>query len=200
MIKNIVFDLGNVLFTFVPSDFLDSKKYPEKIKKLILSDVFGSHEWQMLDSGELNTTQAIEAIAKRSSLQRDEILRIFDLRQEMLQPIPSNVKLLPELKKQGFRLYFLSNFPADIWNDVRSSFSFFNNFDGGLISAEVKVKKPDRRIYELLLKEYSIHPHECLYIDDLEPNVRTAEALGMIGMYTAGSRDIGEMVEERLKQ
>jgi putative hydrolase of the HAD superfamily len=194
MIKNIVFDLGNVLLTFVPSDFLDSMHYPGEIKAMILADVFKSREWQMLDSGDIDTPGAIETISKASSLRREEIARIFNLRREMLTPIETNVKLLPELKKQGFRLYFLSNFPADIWEDVRDTHSFFNYFDGGLISALEKVAKPDKRIYKILFERYDLLPGECLYIDDLEPNVRAAEETGMTGIFTHGSSDITELI------
>lgn len=198
MIKNIIFDLGNVLISFKPSEFLDSKNYPEKTKALILSDIFGSPEWQLLDSGDLNVDKAIEGIMKNSLLERDEIRRIFDLRQEILFPIDSNVKLLPELKKQGFRLYFLSNFPIDIWEEVKNGYSLFEYFDGGMISAEVRVSKPDSRIYGILMEKYSLKPEECLYIDDLEPNVIAAEATGMKGIVTYGSLEISQKIQEAL--
>jgi putative hydrolase of the HAD superfamily len=55
MVKNIIFDLGNVLISFRPSEYFDKKKYPETIKTTILSDIFGSKEWQMLDKGEITT-------------------------------------------------------------------------------------------------------------------------------------------------
>lgn len=197
MIKNIVFDLGNVLFSFKPADFLDEKKYPENLKNQILADVFGSREWLMLDNGDITTLQAIDAIASRSLLKRDEIVRIFNYRREIIFPLDVNVKVLPELKKQGFKLYFLSNFPLDLWEDVHG-YEFFNYFEGGLISGEAGASKPDSRFYEMLLKEYKLVPNECLYIDDLEVNVKTAESLGMKGITTYGSLRISEMISDAL--
>ena len=155
MIKNIVFDLGNVLISFRPSEYFDKKNYPETIKSKILSDIFGSKEWLMLDNGDINTLEAIDAIALKSSLKREEIAHIFNLRTEMMFPLDQNVRLLPELKKQGFRLYYLSNFPIDIFEEIKTGYYFFKYFDGGVISAEVKFSKPDRRIYEILLEKYS---------------------------------------------
>ena len=102
MIKNIVFDLGNVLISFKPSEYFDKKKYPANIKATILADIFGSKEWLMLDKGEISTQEAINAISKRSSLKREEIVHIFNLRTDLMFPLDSNVKLLPGLKKQGF--------------------------------------------------------------------------------------------------
>jgi epoxide hydrolase-like predicted phosphatase len=198
MIKNIVFDLGNVLISFRPSEYFDKKGYPENIKSKILTDIFASKEWRMLDSGEINTREAIESIALNSSLKKEEIAHIFNLRTDLIYPIDQNVLLLPELKKQGFRLYFLSNFPLDIFEEVKTDYYFFRYFDGGLISAEAKSSKPDRRIYEILLERYKIIPEETLYIDDIEMNVKTAESLGMKGLVTFGAIGISREVKEAL--
>jgi putative hydrolase of the HAD superfamily len=198
MIKNIVFDLGNVLISFRPSEYFDKKQYPENIKARILSDIFASKEWLMLDNGELTTSEVIESIASRSSLRKDEIAYIFNLRTELMYPLDQNVRLLPELKKQGFRLYFLSNFPADIFEEIRSGYYFFKYFDGGVISAEVKVSKPDNRIYYALLEKYSLAPEECLFIDDIEVNVKAGEAVGMKGLVTFGSLEISGEINKAL--
>jgi epoxide hydrolase-like predicted phosphatase len=192
MIKNIVFDLGNVLISFRPSKYFDNQNYPETIKSKILPDIFGSMEWHMLDNGDINTSEAVEAIALKSSLQREEIAHIFNLRTEMMFPLDQNVRLLPELKKQSFKLYYLSNFPIDIFEEIKTGYYFFRYFDGGVISSEVKFSKPDKRIFEILLENYSLVAEECLFIDDLEINVRAAESLGMKGLITYGSEDISK--------
>ena len=198
MIKNIVFDLGNVLISFRPSEYFDKKNYPGNVKAKILSDIFGSKEWRMLDNGEITTPEVIDAIALKSSLKREEIAHIFNLRTEVIFPLDQNVKVLPELKKQGFRLYFLSNFPADLFKEIKTGYYFFNYFDGGIISAEAKSSKPDSRIYKTLLEKYSLIAEECLFIDDLEINVTAAEAEGMKGMVTFGSLEISREVENTL--
>ena len=199
MIKNIIFDLGNVLISFKPSEYFDKNNYPEAIKAKILTDIFGSKEWQMLDSGSITVPEAIEAIAKRSSLNTKEIAHIFNLRTDMLFPLDTNVRLLPELKKRGFSLYYLSNFPLDIFDEVKSGYFFFKYFDGGLISAEVKCSKPEEGIYKSLLERFSLNAEECLFVDDIETNVKTAERLGMKGMFTHGSLEISKELEKALR-
>ena len=198
MIKNIIFDLGNVLISFRPSEFFDKKGYPENIKATILADIFGSKEWLMLDNGEINTADTIDAIALKSSLKKEEIAHIFNLRTELIFPLDQNVRLLPELKKQGFKLFFLSNFPMDLFEEIKTDYYFFRYFDGGIISAEAKMSKPDIRFYDLLLKKYSLTAEECLYIDDLEINVRAAEAKGMKGLVTFGTLGISKEIEKAL--
>jgi FMN phosphatase YigB (HAD superfamily) len=200
MIKNLVFDLGNVLISFRPSEFFDNKNYPEAIKSTILNDIFKSREWLRLDNGDINILEAIDAIAMKSSLKREEIAHIFNLRTEMMFPLDQNVRLLPGLKKRGFSLYFLSNFPLDIFEEIKTGYFFFRYFDGGVISSEVKFSKPDRRIYEILLETYSLPAEECLFIDDIEINVRVAEGLGMKGLVTFGSDDISRELDMILNQ
>jgi putative hydrolase of the HAD superfamily len=199
MVKNIIFDLGNVLISFKPSEYFDKNNYPEAIKATILSDIFGSKEWLMLDNGEITTPEAIDVIAKRSSLNKEEIDHIFNLRTDLMFPLDLNVRLLPGLKKRGFRLYYLSNFPLDIFDGIKSGYYFFKHFDGGLISAEAKFSKPDIGIYRTLLKKYSLVPEECLFIDDTEINVKAAEAIGMKGLVTHGSLEISKEIEKSLK-
>ena len=198
MIKNIIFDLGNVLISFKPSEYFDKNNYPLSIKATILSDIFGSKEWLMLDNGEITTPKAIDAIATKSSLSKKEIAHIFNLRTDLMFPLDSNVRLLPELKKRGFRLYYLSNFPLDIFEEVSTEYYFFKYFDGGLISAEAKFSKPDIGIYNILNKKYSLVPKECLFIDDIEVNVRAAQALGMKGIITYGSLEISNDIENSI--
>jgi FMN phosphatase YigB (HAD superfamily) len=200
MIKNIVFDLGNVLISFNPSEFLDKKNYPENIKTRILSDIFQSKEWKTLDNGDINTREAIESIASHSSLKKEEISLIFKLRTELIYPINENVSLLPELKKRGLKLYFLSNFPGDIFEEIRSGYYFFKYFDGGIISAEVNLSKPDTRIYRGLIDKYSLIPEESLFIDDIEVNVMAAEETGMKGFITYGKIGMKNEIEKILNQ
>jgi putative hydrolase of the HAD superfamily len=199
MIKNLIFDLGNVLISFKPSEYFDKKKYPEEIKKTILTDIFSSKEWLMLDNGDITTPLAIDAIAKRSSLKMEEIAHIFNLRTDLMFPLDTNVRLLPELKKRGYRLYYLSNFPMDIFEEIRTGYFFFRYFEGGLISAAAKSSKPEPGIYNMLMEKYSLQPDECLFIDDLEKNVKTAESLGMKGIFTNGSLKISKEIEKVLK-
>jgi putative hydrolase of the HAD superfamily len=198
MIKNIVFDLGNVLISFDPPEYLKKKNYPENIRNTILNDIFGSQEWLLLDNGNITLSEAIESISLKSSLKREEIALIFSFRTDIMFPLDDNVRLLPALKKQGFKLYFLSNFPLDIFEEIKNDYFFFRYFDGGIISSEVKLSKPDNRIFNLLLEKYLLNPEDSLYIDDIEVNVNAAVSTGMHGLTTYGSPKIIAELEKSL--
>jgi hypothetical protein len=73
MIRNIIFDLGNVLISFRPAAYLEKNNYPAAQQQTILSDIFRSREWLLLDNGELTPAEAINRIAEKSSLRREEI-------------------------------------------------------------------------------------------------------------------------------
>jgi HAD superfamily hydrolase (TIGR01509 family) len=179
MIRNIVFDLGNVLLSWEPGEFLLNTGYDEETTRLILNTVFKSQAWFSLDNGDITKEEAIKVMATASSLKKDEIASLFDLCAKIIFPVRQNVKLLPELKKRGLNLYYLSNYPLEFFNETKRQYDFFNYFNGGIISAEVRKSKPDPEIYKVFLDICQLNPVECLYIDDLEVNVRAAEASGM---------------------
>jgi putative hydrolase of the HAD superfamily len=198
MIKNVIFDIGNVLISFIPSEYLKKKNYPSTIRNIIINDIFHSEEWKKLDNGDITVPEAVDAIALKSALKREEIALVFNFRTDIMFPLDDNVRLLPELKKQGYRLYYLSNFPLDIFEEIKNGYYFFRYFDGGIISSEVKLSKPDVRIYNYILNKYSLKSDECLYIDDIEENVRAAESTGLQGLLTFGSTKISSALEEKL--
>lgn len=198
MIKNIVFDLGNVLISFKPADYLNKLGYSGKLKNVILEDIFRSKEWQLMDKGEISRAVATRRISERSSLSRQEIEAVFDLRIKILHPIEGNTGMLPALKKSGFKLYFLSNFPDDIFDEVFDRYPFFSLFDGGFISSRVKSAKPDRRIFEILLEKYSLNSEECLFIDDDESNVRTGVSMGMSCIHLSDPAELPDQLKKRV--
>ena len=129
MIKNIVFDMGNVLVRFDPELFMDRYSLTGEDRKLIRNEVFRSVEGML--------------------------------------------ELLQALKAKGYRLYLLSNAAARqpiYWARAEAS----KLMDGALISAEVKLLKPDPQIYRTFLHKFALRPEECVFIDDTLINVEGA--------------------------
>ncbi len=198
MIKNIIFDLGNVLLSWKPGEYFEKSGFDNETVNLIMSDVFKSPEWLSLDNGDLTTSEATDLIAEKSSLQKEYISSLFNLRTKIIYPLTENIKLLPELKKKGFKLYYLSNFPLDFFEEVKKEYDFFRYFDGGIISAEVRHSKPDIKIYKILFEKYSLKPEECFYIDDMEINVRAAVSAGLKGYCYNGSSGLTDELQTML--
>lgn len=200
MIKNIVFDLGNVLLSWKPGQYFEKSGYDSNTVSLIMKDIFSNPVWAALDNGDITTSDAIEQIALTSSLKKDFIRSLFALRTEIIFPLTDNIKLLPRLKKSGFKLYYLSNFPLDFFEEVKNEYDFFDYFDGGIISAVVRHSKPDIRIYRILLEKYQLKAEECFYIDDVDKNVRAAESAGMTAYHYDGEDGNSQQLYRLIKK
>jgi HAD superfamily hydrolase (TIGR01509 family) len=198
MIRNIIFDLGNVLLSWKPDEYLETTEYSKKEITIILDDIFRSNEWLKLDNGDLTVKEAIDIISTKSSLNRALIERVFENRIEILHPLTDNVKLLPVLKKRGYRLYYLSNFPKDLFQPVLDRNDFFSFFDGGLISADLRLSKPDVRIFKTLLDKYKLKSEESLFIDDLHANIMGARESGIKSIHLDHHHMLGEYIKEIL--
>jgi HAD superfamily hydrolase (TIGR01509 family) len=198
MIRNIIFDLGNVLISWKPEEYLVKNGFAPESREKILNEVFRSPEWQALDDGRITLEDAVTSIAATSSLETHEIYAVFNLRTKILFPLEGNTKMLPGLSKEGFKLYYLSNFPEDIFDEVEGKYEFFRYFSGGLISARAKVSKPDERIYKILLDSYSLIPEESLFIDDTHANAISAEMLGISVIHLSDPSQLKEKLEDYL--
>jgi 2-haloacid dehalogenase len=96
--------------------------------------------------------------------------------------IHGSVEILAELRTRGVPLYALSNWSAETFPAARARFEFLEWFRGILISGDVKLLKPDSRIYKHFLETFAIDPAHAIYIDDRRNNVDAATALGMHGI------------------
>ena len=199
MISTIIFDLGNVLISWKPEEYFKRTGYSKELREIIIRDIFKSPEWLQLDNGDLTLEDAVESIANKSVLKKEEIGAIFDLRTKIIYPITQNTILLPVLKKQGFKLYFLSNFPDDIFDEIYYKYDFFRMFNGGEISARLKVSKPDEKIFRIFLNKHGLEPEECLFIDDTHKNAYSAESLGMKVVHLEKAEILKESLEKVLK-
>jgi 2-haloacid dehalogenase len=88
--------------------------------------------------------------------------------------------------RRGERFYALSNWSPETFPIARPMFAFFDWFDGIVISGEVKMVKPDPRIFAHVLEKFAQEPGETVFVDDKAENVRAAEAAGFIGIVFDG--------------
>ncbi|MDQ7096479.1 HAD family phosphatase [Desulfosporosinus sp. PR] len=178
MIKNIIFDLGNVLINFKPLDYVCTQIADYRRANEVYQSIFKSPEWLMLDRGIVTEKEAINAICERTSDLNKQIRLVMTDWYHMLTPMEDVLDIVKELKSVGHKIYFLSNYQLLAYEHVRSVYSVFNYFDGGVFSFEEKSLKPEPEIYEKLIKRYAIEPHESIFIDDTKDNVESASIIG----------------------
>lgn len=178
MFKNIIFDIGNVLLEFSPKEYLKSKIKEDKVEE-VFKEIFQSEEWDMLDRGTISEEEAIKVISNRSNGNAELIKLAFENWYDILNPIEKTIEILKNLKKAGYKVYYLSNFHLIAFEHVTSKHDFFNVFDGGVVSYEEKYIKPEVEIYNKIIDKYSLKTNESIFIDDLEANINKAKEAGI---------------------
>ncbi len=189
--KNIIFDIGNVLLSFQPERFL-KQYYDEKTMGDLLTIIFCSDEWLELDLGNLTIDETINIFSKRNPHYKEEIYFILKHWTEMMTPIQENVDMVYKLKEKGYSLYILSNFHEEAIKEMYNKYPFFTIFNGGVISAYEHIMKPNPKFYQILLDRYHLNPHECLFIDDMLANVTIAHRLGISSIHLNYNKDLKE--------
>lgn len=180
MIKNIVFDMGNVLFDFKPSEYICRLGYTGRDAEILEMEVFLTPEWSATDRGTLKPPQAAQILAQRvpEHLQAAVEPLVCHWWEGDLMPVPGMGDLIRELKSNGYRIYLLSNASRDIY-EYFHRLPAADCFDGLLVSADWLLAKPQHEIYEKLYARFDLIPAECFFIDDRTDNVEVARLTGM---------------------
>ncbi|MEG0307155.1 MAG: HAD family phosphatase [Clostridium sp.] len=190
MIKNVIFDIGNVLLSFNPMEYLRRKIDNEGKVQKIYEEIFLSEEWLMLDRGIITEIEAVDRLCSRHKEDAELINIAMDNWYELLKPIEEAVNGLEELNNRGYNLYYLSNFHDMAFKEINKTHGFFKLFHGGVVSYEEKLLKPEKEIYERLVERYKIIPKESIFIDDTKLNVEAAKRLGFKTIHFQGEIDI----------
>ena len=186
MIKNIIFDFGNVLVDYKMKEFMLAKGIePDMIKRLLKASVMGPY-WDEFDRGALTEEEAFAGFISIDPGIEKELHMCFDNITGMLTKRDFATKWIMDLKAAGYNVYYLSNYSKKACVECADSIDFIKYMDGGVLSNEELLVKPDPEIYKRLIDRYSLNPAECVFIDDTEKNVDAAVKLGMQGIvYTS---------------
>lgn len=183
MIKNIVFDLGNVLVDFDPIRFVREKTSDEAQKKLLVSEIFGSVDWLRFDKGMMTKPELLLSVKNRLPKElhgtAEELLTTW---YNGLHPLPQMAQLPRQLKEQGLGVYLLSNAPQDYYL-YEEKVPNHSSFDGIFISSDWKLAKPEHEIFRAFYSHFGLNPAECYFIDDTAANILAAEETGMRGFH-----------------
>lgn len=190
MIKNIIFDLGNVLLKFKPEEFLLQFTSDKEYIKQFVTKITRSKLWLDLDRGYESLENAEVIFISKYPEEEELISLFFNHWMEMLTPIEENIKILLDLSESGYKTYILSNYIKEAFKFVKDKFDFFTLFDGQIISGEEKVIKPDKAIYESLLRRYQLIPEESLFIDDVLFFLKPAKKLGISTIWNHPHTDL----------
>ncbi len=191
MIQNIVFDMGNVLIKYNPAGTLKDLGLSDSDAEIILREFFACKEWREVDRGTMSPEEAFVFVRKRLPEQLADFVYNIAIKESFLNLVPPSEEmeeLVREIKKAGYKTFLLSNTPQNFY-EFKKNYPVMELLDGIIISADLKIIKPEKEIFEALFKKYDLIPEECFFIDDMPVNVEGAKAAGMDGYCFALSRD-----------
>lgn len=182
MIKNVVFDIGNVLVDFRWREFLAEKGFDEPMMKRIIKASVASPYWDEFDRGALTEEEAMKAFLSIDPEIEEELYTAYKSIVGMLKKRDYAIPWVQKLKKAGFGVYYLSNYSKKAYDECRDTIDFIPYTDGGILSFQELMIKPNPEIYRLLLSRFGLKAEECVFIDDTEKNVVAAKELGFAGI------------------
>ena len=188
MIKNVIFDFGNVLIDWNPA-YLFLPYFDGDVEKCTyFTEHICNREWfTRMDRGE-SMDKCVAELQATYPEYADAVAMFRDRWFEMCNgEIPGMLELILDLKSKGVGVYGLTNWPAETFSEARRRFKTIANIDNIVVSSFVKLAKPEHAIYQQLLTRYDLKPEECVFIDDRKDNVNAAIALGMSGIVYPGS-------------
>lgn len=180
-IKAIIFDFGGPIMTWddepVYRKHEDHRNLERDTLKKLLTDYLVGGAQGKYDS----LQHYMETERPSISMTTEEVNEVLDEANATMRIIPEQIEYIQELKKK-YKIGLLSNFTTGLPEFLKDVFNIYHLFDAVVSSYEVKVAKPDPRIYEHALEQLGVRAEEAVFTDDKEENVRAAEAIGMKGI------------------
>ncbi len=196
MIKNIVFDIGNVLVDFRLKEFLAEKGFDAPMIKRLLKASVMSPYWEQFERADITEEEAMRAFVSLDPEIERELSEAFSNIHGMLTIREYAVPWIRSLKEAGCRVYYLSNYSKKAYDECQDSLAFMKYTDGGFLSFQQRMTKPDPRMYTSFLEHFQLKPQESVFIDDTEQNVAVAENLGFHGIVFRSYEDAMKQLEE----
>ena len=174
----VIFDYGNVLCQFQPA--ADTLAMASILN--LLPSKFTELYWRSrieYDAGLLDSSGYWNTLAESGTLTPHQIAELNEIDgRSWSHPAPAMPQWARHLRAAGIRTAILSNMPATVRDYVLHQ-SWLPRFDALTFSCDLGICKPEAAIYHDCLKKLNAEPSEALFLDDREPNVHGAEALGL---------------------
>ena len=179
MIKTIIFDIGNVLIDFNFQICFRAYAPDEETYQKILRATVQSPIWAEFDRGVMTDDEILDAFVANEPSIEVVLRKMFEKLEGIIRKREYAIPWIEELKGKGYQVLVLSNFPKKVYELFQEELDFLTVVDGGILSYQDQVIKPEGAIYQLLMERYNLIPEECVFLDDLQENLRTAEQFGM---------------------
>jgi putative hydrolase of the HAD superfamily len=182
MIKNIVFDLGNVLMKYDPKAYLQSLGYSMEEVTELMKLIFNGVEWKLADQGLLSNQQLTDIYLLKAPQYSFDIRYIMQNWKDIITMMDESKRFFQDVLDKGYQVYLLSNYPEYGFKEMWDNNPILSNAHGSVISYQVKMTKPSKEIFLYLLEKYDLNPEETVFFDDLLENINGARKAGIHGI------------------
>jgi len=194
MIKNLIFDVGNVLFGYQWFKMVLDYGMSEDDAQFMGKNIFEDEHWLMFDAGKISMEDLIEYYVQKMPDMEMWVRKFFSEPRKMLIPRPKVWDEVARLKAAGYKIYLLSNYSKELFVIHTEGAPFIELADGKVVSYMIHEIKPYPPIYQHLLDTYKLDASECLFFDDREENVEGGKALGIDGVIVESEEQLlGEL-------
>ena len=192
ILKNLVFDMGNVLIEWNSEKILKAITDDIHLQDLLRKEVFETGLWVETDEGVKTREEVIEIITgKLGEKYRNEITQLLRYWYKYVDVLTKVQDRIIELSKSGYSIYILSNTAFTFYDLVKEGYLPATSVAKGMVlSCEEKVLKPDEKIYNILLERYNLDPHETIFFDDLPENIWGAARCGINGFVVENESEL----------
>ena len=201
MIKAIVFDLGNVVLTNdhpynTPEELIEfCEHFSASMDNLDTAFVISFPGYSLGKITENEFWEKYLYTARASSMDIKYAKNFWRKNQKEIENMLSLLKTL----KNNYRIAALSTIPREWLDYKKKTFKLDDCFELIVSSGYYGYKKPDARIYEILIKKLGLKPEEMLFIDDKEPLLVPAQKLGINTLLFRGQNDLEkELIRRKL--
>ena len=179
MITTIIFDIGNVLVDFSWKEYIAGFGFSTEVQEKIGKATMLSEAWDEFDRGVLEVEDIIKQFVQNDPSIEKEIRLICENIHDMLGRRDYAIPWIKELKEKGYKVLYLSNFSRKAEVECAHTLDFLPYMDGGILSYQEKVIKPEPEIYQNLIDRYNLLPDQCVFMDDKPINCEGAKKAGI---------------------
>ena len=179
MIKNIVFDFGNVIGRFDYKEAISKITDDKDATEFLIDNVINSPFWtglSIMDTGLVTYDEVIMLINDRNNNKyADLVEKLVNNYYNSISISDEMVNIVKSIKEKGYNIYLLSNTTREVVH-IFKDHKIFTYFSGFVLSYKINKVKPYDGIYNYLFDKYNLNPEECLFIDDKDVNIQNLDS------------------------
>ncbi len=196
MKRVLIFDIGGIILDVSNEAITKFLGITEEETKALRKLVYRDRRFLACLKGRMTQEQYREQLIEENPEKEKEIDKILNpIYQEKVLPFISDTwNYICELRKQGYKIYFLSNLTKVSYEYLKEKLKITQLVDGAIYSWQEGLTKPEKEIYELLLDRYQIKREEAIFFDDKLQNIEMGNQLGIKSILYKSKKDIEENI------